>query len=66
MTTPSKFPPDLIQRLQKYLLETHGATITEAEADLYLDSLGSLFLAVYRGRLKPTPGLPGSQNGQTG
>ena len=67
MPTAIRFPPELIQRIQKYYLHRFGQKLTEGEADLYLDSLGSLFLVVYRGRLKKQmPGLPGSQNRQTG
>ncbi len=46
----TKFPPQLIERLQKYFAEKLHQQLTVEEADLYLDSLGSLFLAVWNNR----------------
>jgi hypothetical protein len=60
------FSPQLIDRITKYFKHKYQVTLTPGEAELYLDSLGSLFLAVYRGRAgRAMPGpLGAAETGQ--
>ncbi len=58
----TKFPPQLIERLQKYFKDRLNQDLTMEEADLYLDSLGSLFLAVWHNR----QGRPGQAAAPSG
>jgi len=53
MSPAAKFPPQLIERLQRYFKDRLHQDLTTEEADLYLDSLGSLFLVVWNNRKNP-------------
>ena len=59
-----KFPPELIKRLQDYCLSRFDEQITSEQAELYLDSLGSLFLTVYRGRTSQSATPSGGTDGR--
>jgi hypothetical protein len=40
-----KFTQELRDRLKRYFQEYHGLSVSDDQADLFLDSLGGLFIA---------------------
>ena len=65
---PTKFSPQLIERMQKHFATKFHKHLTSEEACEYLDAWGGFYLTVvdWNKLQNQMPGLPGSQNRQTG
>ena len=68
----TQFSPQLIKRAQKYFADYHNVIISDEKANEYLNSFADFFRIVVEdspdelNNQNQMPGLPGSQNRQTG